>query len=369
MFRIIVPFCENQDNAEIVATGIHQSLSSITNYEIVFVTDKLYDSPCQDSHIKFIQLKAKPGFEAELIQGFHTSPDDYIIVLGAKAQTHPEFLTAMVQELYDGSEVVIPSRVLPAGNDTNGRANRRSSFGFARIMGKMFLNRVRNISDPMHDTFAMKLSVIENVQFKPFGWNMLIDILSRGNYQSVTEIPYKVPDNETATSRLSFVAQSRLACHILSLTLENFEDRRFFLFAAVGFSGVVINMICYDMMVKFHMNISLAGFLAALTALCSNFMLNDRVTWAEVRGQRLLIRAMKYFITALCGIGFNVGILSFLYYSLHVHYLLANLLGIAVATIWNYTLSNLWAWKSSSKRSVEIIQSSIRIEYKRGEVQ
>ncbi|WAH44487.1 GtrA family protein [Alicyclobacillus fastidiosus] len=40
-------------------------------------------------------------------------------------------------------------------------------------------------------------------------------------------------------------------------------------------------------------------------------------------------------------------------------YLLSNLIGIVLATVWNYALNNIWTWKSRGESGVSIERKAI----------
>jgi dolichol-phosphate mannosyltransferase len=125
---------------------------------------------------------------------------------------------------------------------------------------------------------------------------------------------------------------------------------RFLRFCAVGLSGIVVNM----------------GMLYALTELCglfymfsspiaiecsflSNFFLNDVWTWKGVgdpRATERLKRLGKFHVVYAAGLAINLSLLYVVTEHLGLYYLLANLIAIAVATMWNFWWSARWTWSS-----------------------
>jgi len=87
-----------------------------------------------------------------------------------------------------------------------------------------------------------------------------------------------------------------------------------------------------------------------------NFVLNDKITWANVKTNSVWSRGSKYIITSLIGIGINVGVLDFFYYQLQFNHLLSNLIGISCAVFWNYTINNLWTWSTAKHNKTIIIE-------------
>jgi dolichol-phosphate mannosyltransferase len=53
----------------------------------------------------------------------------------------------------------------------------------------------------------------------------------------------------------------------------------------------------------------------------------------------------KYNLISLIGLAINMGVLWVLTSGLGLFYLLSNLCGIAVATLWRYLFNSWWTWK------------------------
>ena len=58
-----------------------------------------------------------------------------------------------------------------------------------------------------------------------------------------------------------------------------------------------------------------------------------------------LRRLGKFNLVSLVGLGINMGLMLLLTNVFNVNYLLSNLVGIAVAMIWNYLTNLGWTWK------------------------
>ena len=137
-------------------------------------------------------------------------------------------------------------------------------------------------------------------------------------------------------------------------------DRRFARFAAVGASGVVVNLAALFLLADvLRTNANLASAGAIAVSIGSNFLLNDAWTFGDrralagARHQRLL----RFYTVSLGGaavqwgvfVGANV-LLSPLVQgpgslaSAGWKYLY-QLSGIAIGTLWNFTANLLWTWR------------------------
>jgi dolichol-phosphate mannosyltransferase len=114
-------------------------------------------------------------------------------------------------------------------------------------------------------------------------------------------------------------------------------------FGMVGASGSVLNLSLFWLLTSLlHAHHLFGGLVAFEVALVSNYLLNQRWTFADratARGGLL-----RYQITALGGLAISLTVLN-LGVSFAVPTLLANAIGIASAMSWNFALSLGWTWR------------------------
>ena len=119
-------------------------------------------------------------------------------------------------------------------------------------------------------------------------------------------------------------------------------------FSSVGASGVLVNT---GMLVLFYQIAGLpliaASVLATDCAIVSNYLLNERWTFGA---QSISFRRfLKFNVSSLGGLMITTGTLYLLVTGWRVHHLIANLVGIGLATGWNFTASMVWTWKKSER--------------------
>lgn len=129
----------------------------------------------------------------------------------------------------------------------------------------------------------------------------------------------------------------------LTVLTERAKLARAARFCLVGGTGVVINTaVLYLLSRGLGLPLPLSSAIAVEVAILSNYMLNDRFTFGTRRPS--FRRLAKFNTTSLAGLGVNVMIVWLL--TRHgVYFLAANLVGIAVAVVVNYTFSVAWVWR------------------------
>ena len=123
---------------------------------------------------------------------------------------------------------------------------------------------------------------------------------------------------------------------------------RFLRFGLVGGSGVLVNnAILLALVEGLKVPPVPAAVVATECAIVSNFLLNDRWTFADLRPRTARSwpkRFASYNLLTLGGLVLSVGVLALLHGVAGLHYLLANIIGIAVGTLWNYGSNHQWTW-------------------------
>ena len=146
-------------------------------------------------------------------------------------------------------------------------------------------------------------------------------------------------------------------------TAASDHKRQFILFCLVGASGVLVNMGVFAAVLWALPKDALgaatthvAAVLGWIVSVTSNFVLNDRLTFASNDFHHAGIqRLWRYYLGALSGLGLQLGILTlalqWLPLELAVPYwsaarkLLGNLTGIGVGTIANYAVARFWVFR------------------------
>jgi dolichol-phosphate mannosyltransferase len=364
MLSIVIPTFNERENVFLIAERIRNVMADDL-YEIIFVDDSNDDTPEKlelltqmDPHVRYEHRINERGLGTAVVRGFELTQGDKIIVMDADLQHPPEMLVPMLAEIESGADVVIPSRFVPGGDDGGLNMARKLISATARYMGKIMLKALRPINDPTSGYFMFRKSVISGVELKPIGWKILIEVLVRGNYEKVVEIPYRFHARAAGESKMSLKEQWNYVRHLINLAKDSPQDRRFYLFALVGISGLLFNMVTFAVLTHFYVTVVMAGTISAVLAMNSNFYLNNRFTWAEVRDSLLFTRYSKFIMTSIVGIVIDVNILSVLYYVFDLNYLLANFIGIMCGTIWNYFVNNAWTWRKEKDINTIIVTSS-----------
>lgn len=354
---IIIP-CRNEGgNVELIAGRIAANLPEDLRYEIWFVDDSTDDTTERlaklsrdHPRIRYLHREGGSGLASAVLDGFALAKGDWFVVMDADLQHPPESLRALVEAMRRGdAELIIPSRFVPGGSDGGLGPWRKLVSWTARWIARLAVRRLLRITDPTSGYFAVRRSVATGKAYDPIGWKVLLELIVRGDYDRVIEIPYAFEARDLGQSKFGLREQWLYLVHLTRLVRGSEEDLRFWKFCAVGGSGVLVNSVVYMLLVQTGMPVTYAYASAALVAMISNFVWNNLFTWNRAKTDRLWFRLAKFLAVSVSGLALSSAVVSLAHHGLGLHYLIAGLSGIAVSTGWNFTLHNVWTFKNSKK--------------------
>jgi dolichol-phosphate mannosyltransferase len=122
---------------------------------------------------------------------------------------------------------------------------------------------------------------------------------------------------------------------------------RFIQFVLVGATGVGVHMtVLWALFRVVGLAFGAGQALATLTAMTSNFLLNNVFTYRDQRLRKgALLRGWLSFVVA-CSVGAlaNVGIATYLYAGSHAGWVGSALSGTIVGAVWNYAVTSVYTW-------------------------
>jgi dolichol-phosphate mannosyltransferase len=130
--------------------------------------------------------------------------------------------------------------------------------------------------------FLFRRELVAGVNLRPIGWKISLEVLVRTGTQRIAEVPYTFARREDGDSKATVGQGLMVLRHILVLALSMGGLIRFATFAAVGASGVAVNMgilLTFDML-GFDA-LTWPVWVASESAILWNYTWNRRLTWSE----------------------------------------------------------------------------------------
>src|SRR5918993_875915 len=321
----------------------------------------------QDGRIRLVRREGTErygGLSTAVTTGMelYSGASEYTCVMDADLQHPPEKVREMVEiARCSDADVVVASRYGPGGNyaGLSGRMRRAVSVG-SKYLARLLFKEARKTNDPMAGFFLIKNQAISGIQFRPTGFKVLLEILVCAPELKVLETPFEFQVRHAGVSKATMRQGFEYLTHILSLFWYVPSAGRFWKFALVGASGVLVNMVTLIVLAEyFHAHKVIAWMFAVGLSILSNFLLNNAFTWRDVRHSsriHFFLRGVLAYPVAIMGIGANFAV----YYPLlkyvsedFPYYVLFNLLGIAAGTSVNFILSSRLVFRPSTPRNLD----------------
>jgi dolichol-phosphate mannosyltransferase len=363
LISLVIPTYNERENIQLVVKCVHGVLLETHRpFEIIVVDD---DSPdrswemaqalCAEfPDLRVIRRVNERGLARAVVRGWQEARGELLAVMDGDLQHPPEVLVPLLNALVEDSvDIAVASRHVKGGGVSRWNIFRRAISWGATLMATWVLpGTLATLRDPMSGYFALRRSVIEGRQLQPEGYKILLEVLGRGSYQRVQEIPFTFVERKLGGSKLGPRQYLEFVVHLLRLSLQTGELIRFLKFSAVGGSGVFVNMGVLAFLSSAGLDYLPSGIVAVETAIVTNFFMNEFWTFSDFSRKRpgwfsRSFRFLKFNLVCAGGAMLNLGMLWGLTEFAGMYYLISNLFGIAAATLWNYGMNANITWEAA----------------------
>lgn len=177
-------------------------------YEVIIVDDNSQDGTIEIVNslstvypVKLLCRPEKLGLASAILTGFRFARGNILGVIDADLQHPPRYILNFVDALeHEDCDLVIGSRYVTGGGIESWSTKRALISKLAVLLAKPL---VRDINDPMSGFIFLKRKVLEGVEFAPSGFKLGLEILVKGNYKNVKEIPYVFNNRKNGKSKLN----------------------------------------------------------------------------------------------------------------------------------------------------------------------
>ena len=359
---VVVPAFRERENIPALLRALDEALAGL-DWETIIVVDDALDGTedlvreraQQDRRVRCLHRIGRRGLASACIEGMLASSAPYVAVIDADLQHDetlvPKLLAAAKQEQAD---VVVASRYMEGGSTGELPAERVRVSRLASALSRVLC---KGLTDPMSGFFVVRRAFLERVVRKLYGrgFKILLDLIAaaRGEVQ-IRELPYRMRSRQHGESKLG----TRVIAEFFMLILYHLTGRllpaRFFLFGAVGATGVGVHLAVLTAAFQATGgNFLVSQVLATWAAMTSNFVLNNMFTYGDqrLRGTRVWRGLLSFYAACSIGALINLAIAEWLFLKA-LPYWAAGLSGALVASLWNFftTASFTWGGSTAGKR-------------------
>jgi dolichol-phosphate mannosyltransferase len=220
LISLIIPTFNERKNLSSLVKKIDRSVSQ-TDYEIVIVDDNSTDGTGELAEelskaypMRVIHRKER-GLATAVVTGFNHAKGEILLVMDADLSHPPEKIPDFLDEITK-ADILIGTRY------KNGLSFKRKIISKgAKLLIMILFPSIRTLKDPQSGFFMLKKKVIEGIELKPVGFKILLEILIKGNYEKVAEIPFAFGERKKGGSKLNLREIFNFLRHVLSLKLSS----------------------------------------------------------------------------------------------------------------------------------------------------
>ena len=352
---IIVPTFNERDNVTSLIAAVSEALPDIS-WEIIFVDDSSPDGTASfireiaraDPRVRCLHRFGRRGLSSACVEGIMSTASLIVAIMDADRQHDERALRRMFQLLATtDADVVVGSRYVEGGGVSDWDRSRLAMSRFATHITNWITGTT--LSDPMSGFFMMRRDAFlaSLPKLSSVGFKILLDIAaSSDRVLKIVEVPYQFRSRQYGESKLDLMVLWEFFLLLLDKSIGQYIPVRFISFALIGGSGVLVHMSILTALFKFfNTSFVTAQAAATLTAITTNFLLNNTLTYRDQRlkGVKLLFGWISFNLVCAVGAAANVGIANWMFAN-NSMWFVDGLAGIVVGVVWNYAMSSIFTW-------------------------
>lgn len=357
---VVLPTFNEVENLPLVLERLGAALSGIP-HEVIVVDDDSQDGTWQLAQqlsserpwLHVIRRINERGLGSAITAGFASGRGEYLAVMDADMQHDELALRGFVEALQAGADVVVGTRYSQGGAMSDWPVYRRVISRVATGLAQWVLPNT--VSDPMSGFFALRRSFFEEIapHLMQRGFKLLLSVLYLSRGRRVAEVGYTFRSRQYGQTKLTGTVILDYLIMLYELRFGRLLPLRFVKYCLVGGSGVFVNQVgLLAGKALLHLPDAQALPVGIELSILTNFLLNNYWTFRDVKlrgGAGLLRGLISFNVICLAGALINYSVALWVSTQFGASIYWANLLGIALATAWNYVININVTWQKSTR--------------------
>jgi dolichol-phosphate mannosyltransferase len=356
---VVVPTLNERDNIAPLVRAIKDALNGHA-YEIIVVDDNSPDGTAdavrelgrKDIRVRCIQRFGRRGLGSAFLEGALSTVAPVVALIDGDKPHDEKLLPAKLETLRsEDHDVVIGSRDMEQGGFGDWTDARIRSSQLATEIAKRMTGVP--LSDPMSGFFMTRTELVRDLapRLSAVGFKVLLDVfLTARTPPRFRELPYEFRSRHSGESKMDAKVLLEFGELIIDKLVGHVVPAKFVMFSVVGSLGVAVHIAILALLFKgLGVEFQVAQTVATLTAMTSNFALNNTLTYHDRRlfGWAWLKGWLTFALASSVGIIANVGVASALFSAYEIQWVVSALAGILVGLLWNYVLTSMFTWRAA----------------------
>jgi dolichol-phosphate mannosyltransferase len=234
VISLVVPTYKERLHIETLVQRAGTALASTGEaFELIIVDDNSPDGTADAVRglqatrpwLKLLVRRNARDLSTAVVAGWRSSRGDVLGCMDADLQHPPETLPKLVEHLRtSGADIVIASRRVRGGGVSDWSFTRRFVSWAATLLATLILRGiVGRVRDPMSGFFLLRRHVLDRTVLNPTGYKILLEVLARGNYTRIEEVPFVFEERFQGGSKIGASTVLKYLIHLLRISLETDE--------------------------------------------------------------------------------------------------------------------------------------------------
>ncbi|MGZ3387071.1 MAG: polyprenol monophosphomannose synthase [Isosphaeraceae bacterium] len=229
---IVIPTRNEAENVEALIDTVCAAIPGFDK-ELIFVDDSddatpsllrrlLPEADCPGLIVERSSTERAGGLSTAVVEGFANASGAYLCVMDADLQHPPSAIPVLwMKAEREGADIAVGSRFMAGGSSKGGLdgLQRHAVSRGARFLARLLLPPARATSDPLSGFFVVHRRVVQGVDLRPIGYKILLEVLVRGRWQKVIDIPYVFHARHAGLSKATTGQGANFVRHLASLAV------------------------------------------------------------------------------------------------------------------------------------------------------
>lgn len=226
---LVIPTYNERANLRELLERLTATIADVLadRFELIVVDDESPDRTWElaqeiaanNPRVAVMRRRGERGLASAVIRGWQVAHGEWLAAIDADLQHPPEVMAQLCAAMQQADvDLVVASRHVVGGSTGDWNLARRAASRFAGLVGRVLLpGIVSRVTDPMSGYFAVRRAAIQEIELKPRGYKIQLEVLARGRIRGIREIGYTFVSRKGGESKAGLGVFFQYIAQLVSL--------------------------------------------------------------------------------------------------------------------------------------------------------
>jgi len=226
---IVVPTLNEATGIGALISGLLEATAPLGGVEVLVMDDRSVDDTVAiaraalGGHGRVVVRDPPGGLSRSVIDGWRRAEGRVVGVMDADLSHPPHVIPRLLAAIEEGgADLAVGTRYMPGGGIRGWSLQRHAASQAATRIARTLV-RAR---DPLSGFLLLRREVIAGIELDPTGWKITLDVLVRGRWSHLAEVPYVFADRAVGESKFGGGAVREFLEHATRLRVHLLKQGR-----------------------------------------------------------------------------------------------------------------------------------------------